>query len=151
MVQRTHVFAEHQTLQLDINLLSITRNISMLWGIVELAYGVTWRQSRRNHQKYKPQIEQRSGEGHDVIECDDCRETTTWCSRCVEESSPRLAVKQRQFDKFLQFFFLPILHLLAVVHKSVNLNSNETRFYHCLPVSQRIWTPRGFGSPVQIR
>ena len=35
--------------------------------------------------------------GYDVIECEDCRETITWCSRCVEESSLRLAVKQSQF------------------------------------------------------
>ena len=34
-------FAEHQTLYLKIKLLSITRNISMLWRIVELACGVT--------------------------------------------------------------------------------------------------------------
>ena len=40
----------------------------MLWRIVELVYGVTWRQTRRNHQKYKPQIEQRSAGRHDVIE-----------------------------------------------------------------------------------
>ena len=42
--------------------------------------------------------------GHDVIECEDCRETITWCSRCVEESSLRLAVKQSQFSEFLLFF-----------------------------------------------
>ena len=42
--------------------------------------------------------------GHDVIECEDCRETITWCSRCVEESSLRLAVKQSQFSEFLPFF-----------------------------------------------
>ena len=42
--------------------------------------------------------------GYDVIECEDCRETITWCSRCVEESSLRLAVKQSQFGKFLLFF-----------------------------------------------
>ena len=36
-------FVEHQTLYLNIKLLSITRNISMLWRIVELACGVTWR------------------------------------------------------------------------------------------------------------
>ena len=41
--------------------------------------------------------------GHDVIECDGCRETITWCSRCVEESSLRLAVKQSQFSEFLLF------------------------------------------------
>ena len=42
--------------------------------------------------------------GHDVIECEDCRETITWCSRCVEESSLRLAVKQSQFSEFFLFF-----------------------------------------------
>ena len=49
MVQRTHKwcsvmsnnFVEHQTLYLNIKLLSITRNISMLWRIVELARGMT--------------------------------------------------------------------------------------------------------------
>ena len=97
-------FAEHQTLYLNIKLLSITRNISMLWRIVELACGVTWRLSRRNHQKYKPQMEQRSAGGYDVIECEDCRETITWCSRFVEETSLRLAVKQSQFSEFLLFF-----------------------------------------------
>ena len=138
-------FVEHQTLYLNIKLLSITRNISMLWRIVELACGVTWRPchsfisytflqlilkpslyvliyltslyfwwwrpprlSRRNHQKYKPQMEQRSAGGHDVIECADCRETITWCSRCVEESSHRLAVKQSQFSEFLLFFALTL-------------------------------------------
>ena len=39
----------------------------MVWRIVELAYGVTWRQSRWNHQKYKPpdkpQMEKRSAGG----------------------------------------------------------------------------------------
>ena len=73
--------------------------------IVELAWGVTRRLSRRNHQKYKPQMEQRSAGGHDVIECEDCRETITSCSCCVEESLLRLAVKQSQFGKFLLFFF----------------------------------------------
>ena len=112
MVQRTHKwcsvmsnnFVEHQTLYLNIKLLSITRNISMLWRIVELACDVTWRLSRRNHQKYKPQMEQRSAGGHDVIQCEDCRETITWCSRFVEETSLRLAVKQSQFSEFLLFF-----------------------------------------------
>ena len=42
--------------------------------------------------------------GHDVIECEDCRETIRWCSRCVEESSLRLAVKQSPFSEFLLFF-----------------------------------------------
>ena len=36
-----HVFAEHQTLLLNIQLLSITLNNSMLWRIVDLVYGVT--------------------------------------------------------------------------------------------------------------
>ena len=79
-----------------------------IFRIVELAWGVTWRLSRRNHQKYKPQMEQRSAGGHDVIECEDCRETITSCSCCVEESLLRLAVKQSQFGKFLLFFFLGI-------------------------------------------
>ena len=35
----------------------------MLWQIVELAYGVTRRLPCRNHQKYKPQMEQRSAGG----------------------------------------------------------------------------------------
>ena len=92
-----------------------------IFRIVELACGVTWRLSRRNQQKYKPQMEQRSAGGHDVIECEDCCETITWCSCCIEESSLRLAVKQSQFGKFLLFFFsLPILHLFVVVHESVN-------------------------------
>ena len=76
-------FAEHQTLQLNTKLLSITWNISMLWWIAELDCGVTWRLSRRNHQKYKLQRERRSAGGHDVIECKDWRETITWCSREV--------------------------------------------------------------------
>ena len=101
-------FVEHQTLYLNIELLSIIRNISMLWRIVELACDVTWRLSRRNHQKCKPQREQRSAGGHDVIECENCRETITWCSRCVEESSLRLAVKQSQFSEFLLFFALTL-------------------------------------------
>ena len=54
----------------------------MLWRIVELVYGVTWRQTRRNHQKYKPQIEQRSAGRHDVIESEHYRETITWCCGC---------------------------------------------------------------------
>ena len=58
--------------------------------------------------------------GHDVIECEDCRETITWRSRCIEWSSLRFAVKQSQFGKFLRFFTMPILHLFVVVHESVN-------------------------------
>ena len=58
--------------------------------------------------------------GHDVIECEHCRETIRWCSRCVEDSSLRLAVNQSQFGKFLLFLSLPILHLFVVVHESVN-------------------------------
>ena len=49
-------------------------------------------------------MEQQSAGGHDVIEYEDCGETITWCSRCVEESSLRLAVKQSQFSEFLIFF-----------------------------------------------
>ena len=65
-------------------------------------------------------MEQRSAGRHNVIECEDCRETITWCSRCVEESSLRLAVKLSQFSEFLLLFFPPILHLFVVVHGSVN-------------------------------
>ena len=112
MVQRTHKwcsvmsnnFVEHQTLYLNIKLLSITRNISMLWRIVELACGMTSRLSRRNHQKYKPQMEQWSAGGHDVSECEECRETITWCSCCVEKSSLGPAIKQSQFSEFLYFY-----------------------------------------------
>ena len=104
IIQHTHKwcsvisnnFAEHQTFYLNIKLLSITRNISMLRRIVELA--------RRNHQKYKRQMEQWSAGGHDFTEWEDCRETITLCSRYVEESSIRLAVKQSQFSEFLLFF-----------------------------------------------
>ena len=52
----------------------------MLWRIVELARDVTRRLSRRKHQKYKPQMKQRSaggGGGHDVIEGKDWGETIT--------------------------------------------------------------------------
>ena len=49
----------------------------MVWQIVELACGVIWMLSRRNHQKYKPQMVQRSAGGHDVIEREDWRETIT--------------------------------------------------------------------------
>ena len=38
--------------------------------------------------------------GHDVIEFKDWCETITWCCRCVEESSLRLAVKQSQLVTF---------------------------------------------------
>ena len=55
--------------------------------------------------KVQPQIEQRFAGGHDIIECQDCRETITWCSRYHEESSLRLAVKQSQFGQFLLFSF----------------------------------------------
>ena len=48
----------------------------------------------RHHQKYKPLMEQRSAGGRDIIECEDWRETITCCSRGVEESSLRVAVKQ---------------------------------------------------------
>ena len=54
--------------------------------------------------KYKPQMEQRPAEGHDVIECRDWHETITFCSRCVEEASLRLAVKQSQPVTFGKFF-----------------------------------------------
>ena len=37
------------------------------------------------HQKCKPQMEQRSAGGHDVIECEECRETIT---RCKSLTSP---------------------------------------------------------------
>ena len=58
MVQRTRSvtsnnFVEHQTLYLNIKLLNITRNISMLWRVVEVASGVTYRLSRRNHLNRK--------------------------------------------------------------------------------------------------
>ena len=62
-------------------------------------------------------MEQRSAGGHDVIECEDCRETITWCSRCVEESSLRLAVKLSQFSEFLLLFFPPILSFMEVLIK----------------------------------
>ena len=132
MVQRTHVFAEHQTLWLNIKLLSITWNILMLWRIVELAYGVTWGQSRRNHQKKQTARQTANGTaicwGHDVIECEDCRETITWCSRCVEESSLRLAVKQSQFGKFLLFFpcwycIYPLSFMKALMKIATRLDS----------------------------
>ena len=42
---------------------------------------MAWREDR-NHQKYKPQIVKRSAGGHDIIECEDYRETITWCIRC---------------------------------------------------------------------
>ena len=99
-------FVEHQTLYLNIKLLSITRNISMLWRIVELACGM------KAISPKPPKIQTANGTaicwGHDVIECEDCRETITWCSRCVEESSLRLAVKQSQFSEFLLFFALTL-------------------------------------------
>ena len=38
--------------------------------------------------------------GHDAIEFKDWCETITWCCRCVEESSLRLAVKQSQLVTF---------------------------------------------------
>ena len=96
MVQCTHKwwsvmsnnFAEHQTLYLNIILLSNTRNISMLWRIVELVCGVTWRLSRRNHQKYKPPMEQWSAGGHEVIECEDRRETIVAKPQLKSESLP---------------------------------------------------------------
>ena len=145
-------FAEHQTL--NIKLLSITWNISMLWRVVELACGVTWSHAipllamlscswslnllcicwsiwhpcifggdgRQGYLAETTKNTNRKWNGdllHDVIECQDCRETITWCSRCVEESSLRLAVKQSQFGEFL-LFFPPILHLFVVVHGSVN-------------------------------
>ena len=120
MVQRTHKwcsvmsnsFAEHQTLYLNIKLLSITWNISMLWRIV-----VAWREGhaipllamlscswslshlcicwsirhpcifggdgRQGISPKPPKIQTANGTvicwGHDVIECEDCRETVTWC------------------------------------------------------------------------
>ena len=112
MVQRIHKwcsvmsnsFAEHQTLYLNIKFLSITRNISMLWRIVVLA---CWFRRDGLHVT-PPKMQTANGTvicwGHDVIECEDCREIIRWCSRCVEESSLRLAVKQSQFSEFLLFF-----------------------------------------------
>ena len=97
-------FAEHQTLYLNIKFLSITRNISMLWRIVVLA---CWFRRDGLHVT-PPKMQTANGTvicwGHDVIECEDCRETIRWCRRCVEESSLRLAVKQSQFSEFLLFF-----------------------------------------------
>ena len=97
-------FAEHQTLYLNIKFLSITRNISMLWRIVVLA---CWFRRDGLHVT-PPKMQTANGTvicwGHDVIECEDCREIIRWCSRCVEESSLRLAVKQSQFSEFLLFF-----------------------------------------------
>ena len=101
MVQRTHVFAEHQTLWLNIKLVSITWNFSNRRARL-------WRHMKAISPK-PPKVQTANGTaicwGHDVIECEDCRETITWCSRCVEESSLRLAVKQSQFGKFLLFSF----------------------------------------------
>ena len=85
MVQRIHKwcsvvsnsFAEHQTLYLNIKFLSITRNISMLWRIVVLACWFRRDRLRSRHQKCRPQMEQWSAGGHDVIEYEDCRETIT--------------------------------------------------------------------------
>ena len=65
-------------------------------------------------------MEQRSAGGHDVIECEDWRETITEYSRCFEEPSLRLTVKQSPFGEFLLFFPQPILHLFVVLHESVN-------------------------------
>ena len=77
----------------------------MLWRIVELVCGMTRRLSRRNHQKYKLQNGTAicwggGGGGHYVNEFKDWCETITWCCRCVEESSLRLAVKQSQLVTF---------------------------------------------------
>ena len=72
-------FAEHQTLYLNIKFLSITRNISMLWRIVVLA---CWFRRDSLHVT-PPKMQTANGTvicwGHDVIECEDCRETVTWC------------------------------------------------------------------------
>ena len=64
---------------------------------------VAWRVSPK-----PPKIQTANGTvicwGHDVIECEDCREIIRWCSHCVEESSLCIAVKQSQFSEFLLFF-----------------------------------------------
>ena len=113
MVQRTHVFAEHQTLWLNIQLVSITWNFSNRRARL--------RRDAKAISPKPPKVQTaKSAGGHDVIECEDCRETITSCSCCVEESLLRLAVKQSQFGTFLLFFSLPILHLFVVVHESVN-------------------------------
>ena len=76
-------FAEHQKLYLSIKLLSITRNISICgesWSLL-----VAWREgylaetTKNTNRKWNSDLR-----GEDVIECEDCRETITWCSRCVE-------------------------------------------------------------------
>ena len=111
-----------RTLYLNIKLLSITWNVSMLWRIVELASGVTWRPchsfisyailqlilkpslylliyltslyfwwwrpprlSRRNHQKYKLQMEQLSTGGMTSSNVKTtAKPCITWRSRCIE-------------------------------------------------------------------
>ena len=149
MVQRTHKwcsvrsnsFAEHQTLYLNIKLLSITWNISMLWRIDELANGVTWRPchsfisyailqlilkpslylliyltslycwwwrpprlSRRNHQKYKPQMEQLSTGG---MTASNVKTTAKPC------------ITWRSRSKWL-FFFIFIEECCVVIEKKID-------------------------------
>ena len=62
-----------------------------------------WRDEKAISPK-PPKIQTKDGTaicwGHDVIEYKDWRETITWFSRCVEESSLPLAVKQSQFVTF---------------------------------------------------
>ena len=102
----------------------------MLWQIVELVYGLKWRQSRRNNQKYKPQIEQRSAGRHDVIESEHYRETITWCCGCSFYHSLHALVSLNMFIvlssvmTWLSFLFLT--H--AYFSKRVQL---QRLFEHC--------------------
>ena len=70
--------------------------------------------------------------GHDVIECEDCRETITWCSRCVEESSLRLAVKQSQFsDRRYCIYSLSFMEALIKVATRLDSTTFSIKLVVC--------------------
>ena len=145
-------FAEHQTLSLNIKLLSITQNItqnicSSIWHPCILWWWRPLRLSRRNHQKYKPQMEQRSAGG---MTSSNAKTTAKPSHRVVAVSnslSSRFAVRQSQFGKFPLFFpYRYCIYSLSFMKASIKI-LKETEFYHGCRCPSGIGPPFRFGTP----
>ena len=172
---RSNSFAEHQKLYLNIKSLSITWNISMLWRIVELACGVTWRPchsfisyailqlilrpslylliyltslyfwwwrpprlSRRNHQKYKPQMEQQSAGGM----------TSSNVKTAAKPSHGVVAVLNSLHFAFpYRYCIYSLSFTKASIKTATRLNSTTVAGVLAdldppVQICQRIWTPQ---------
>ena len=82
------------------------------------------------------------------------RETITWCSRFVEESSLRLAVKQRQFSEFLPFFprryCIYSLSFMEALIKIATRLDPTTFFNQTCGLPKQPFFRVGFGTPIKV-